>query len=120
MDEKALPTISGTTIGCVVEQKNEDGIWKQVNFNKGPIGIPNKRLSHNIIDHVYMYGEEQAMALAWWLKARNPYKGGDIRVVPYKIQYSVECFRNEDDAVELPGIGRTLKSDTKPATPSEA
>ena len=108
--DKPMPTINITMYGYRIEIKkqiteNSPLIWTNLPISSGKIGVPLPEGGRGILETIGMYGYKQAMALAWWAKASS-IEEIDIRIIPYKIQCGIECWKIEK---EIEYIGKEKK-----------
>lgn len=106
------PAISGTFIGYTVETKKlAEDEWHQVPTVKcsEKEGAPYPSANEGVLQQIGLLGYEQAMTLAWGLKARLAADGilraayffTKVRVMPYEIRYDIKAYRREVDSVEI-------------------
>jgi len=110
--ETPCPSVSGNIVGYVPEYKNSDGIWKRILIKEvAGCGVPRGQFDIEILSLASVFSYESAMCISWAYRASvNPHI--DVRVVPYLINYSMEAYRKEEDALQLPsGIGVPIKGE---------
>ena len=99
-----------------------DTVWRNVTAFKAPPGMGVPRDNREAEYFVYPY--ESAMALAWTLVAQNPHSSILVRLVPYKIRYTHETWRDGETKVigfgkwytpELSEVGEKLEEREKKA-----
>ncbi len=106
-EQKACPTQSGKCTGYIVEYKTEDKVWKEIESQLVPSGYGIKRAHYPRGEYILagVLGLDAALAHAWTYKANND-PLISIRIVPYRIHYSMEAYRQDDEIKELsPWIG---------------
>lgn len=85
---------SGEFIGYKVEkQLFGDDKWKSVNFNFTEKGVPYPECEKFILAMIGYLGYEQAMTIAWWIRAES--KLFKVRIVPYKFKYRIDYERED-------------------------
>ena len=116
-DEKALPTQTGTMTAWSPQylHLHYDSVnepprheWRQIPTKKSHHGegVVEQTLTGPARFLGFM-GYEEAHAIAWQFLAdaeENIRYGGyvpKVRVVPYRIQYDVKCYIQEDESIEI-------------------
>lgn len=97
----ACPSMHGTMLGYQIEYLNPDNIWKPLELKEGPEGVRYPCFGENVLRELGLLGYEQACALAWAAKANSWLRTLRVRLVPYRIKYSMEATRNEEKAETL-------------------
>lgn len=109
---KPCPSQYGTTHGYIVEVQNDDDIWKELDHKMLPdFQLPRSLRTEGVLEMAGMVGYETAMTLAWAVKACDPYGTKGVRVVPFKIKYSMEAWKEEEKTKELPNFLDQLRED---------
>ena len=104
-DEKQSPeNMHGQLIGYRIEYLNEDKIWKEAKFKKSPDGVPFPLFDRYWLHASGLLGYEQAMTLLWYKMAEQAadrlFATTKLRLVPYKVTYSLEWQKDESQAIE--------------------
>lgn len=103
MSAEWCPTQAGTFTGYEPEYFDRDANkWKRVPLtysNSGQCGLPWPFLLGGILQTLYLFGHEQAQALAWGHAAACAATGlaPDVRVTAYEIVYDVKARKIMDD-----------------------
>ncbi len=103
------PSISGQLQGYQIEYLNEDKIWKVLDVDSRPGGVPYPLSDGRYLSLMGLMGYEQAMTVIWSYRANwwsdplaaRKLNASEFRLVPYTVTYSVEAFRNEDESIEM-------------------
>ena len=90
--ERAMPTQAGVTDGYIAEYKDGDE-WKHIETVDVPpgLGAPKPESVASMFD---MLSYEAAMAIGWLYKAHVK-NTAIVRIVSYKLEYNVKCYRQE-------------------------
>jgi len=107
-DENFMGRGTGTHAAYIVEYQTEDLVWKKAHFERGPNGVPQPVIHGGFnIDHGLL-GFEQAMALAWQMKAEHSARLSmetiriyGVRVVECNCEQTYLITREEDKIEEL-------------------
>ena len=96
-----VPRQSGVYTAYRPEYKDSSGNWQNMtvkysNSSKGIPGLRNDNGAINIV--IFLFGYEQAWALAWAWLATEVARGenvteGDIRVQPYEVDYVIKAHK---------------------------
>ena len=107
--EKECPSIHGNQVGFKVEYKNKDGAWLNIPTSECdfPKGIPYPLCDGKILSKMSMFGYNQAKAFCYGFKAiaesgldEDLPLNVDTRIISYKIQYDISCYRSTEDNFE--------------------
>jgi len=95
----------GIEMGYVPEYQNSDGVWKQIELPKElrqciSRNLPIARCNHSLHIIAGCYGYEIAQAVIWLYMAR-PEMIYKVRIVPYRIEYDIKSYRQEDNISEI-------------------
>jgi hypothetical protein len=93
-NKRAFPTIGGRFMAYMVEFKNKYGEWMWIPHKKEKFGIPYPCECQGIVETIGLFGYEQAVALAWAMKAHAKSNGDKIetRLVPYTIHFDIKAY----------------------------
>jgi len=105
-EQEYCPTQSGNYIAYLPEFRivSEDEIvaeeWKTVPVERGNFGVPNPIMFGGINSTIFLFGYEQAMALAWGYAAISVATYGvkriEVRVKPYEVWYDIKARMFEE------------------------
>ena len=105
-DERyACPTQGGSFVGYEVQVKRINGQWGPAKIAESDSreAIPLPRMHRGILDTLFLLGYEQAMCIAWMIKAvgASEIKRVDVRIVPFDIVYDTKAYKKEEEAIAL-------------------
>jgi len=101
-EEKWCPTQGGSLTGYYPEYLDRaDGTWKNIPISCEPkpnpmgyISVPWPSFCGGVLQTVYLYGYEQAQAMAWFHAACEAGRGNyvpEVRVQAYEINYEIKA-----------------------------
>lgn len=101
--------MSGDMLGYAIEFNNaKQKEWKEISLRRAmpEHGIPPAGAAKGVTHDLGLLTWEQAQALAWTFLAHqlafeDQGYTTEVRIVPYRIKYSVKAWRKEDKAIAL-------------------
>lgn len=104
--EKPCPTQHGQCVGYIVEYQTADKVWKQLIPTESNDGFCIQRSHYPRGEYIMagVMGFDAAMAFAWAYKANSDGILCKARIVPFRIKYDMEAWRQDDDIVEIDSL----------------
>jgi hypothetical protein len=101
----AMPTMGGSFLGFLpeyLEFKSNKWLPIPIETVNHPMGIPFPKFGGGILSTIYLYGYEQAHALAWSFAAylKSLGKNAKVRLVTYDIEFDIKA-RKDDSVINL-------------------